>query len=113
MKFKKMVPEMVTLPGERALWFCEFTFEHIVTTYNPEVEVYGGTVRLCTAHLANGFGELKYCHWPLEPLIRVSEPIHPMDLHAAQCRHQPITYQSKHADWHIAAIRKLEARKFE
>jgi len=113
MKFVKMVPEMVEAPGERALWFCEFTFEWVITTYNPEVQPapYAGTVPMCMVHLGTDSGYLDTLD--PTPIVRTLEPIHPMDLHSARCRHQPITHQSKHADWHIAAIRKLEARKFE
>ena len=111
MKFVKMIPEMVEGQAERALWVCEFTFKWVATTYAPAVQPapYASAVPMCMAHLAEPYGARAAC----DPIVRAFEPIHPIDLQAARCRHQPITHQSKHADWHIAAIRKLEARKFE
>lgn len=113
MKFVKMVPEMVEAPGERALWVCETTFKWVVTTFNPEVQPapYADTVPMCMAHLGTGFGEIKCWSW--DPIVTALEPIHRMDLQVARCAHHPLTYQSKYAEWHLAAIRKLEERKFE
>lgn len=113
MKFVKMERVSGSL-AERALWFCEYTFKHVATTYAPEVRPapYASPVPMCMVHRAEPTGDIDYrsAH---EPIVRAFEPIHPMDLQSARCRHRPITYQSKHADWHIAAIRLLEARKFE
>lgn len=108
MKFVKMERVGGSL-AERAMWFCEFTFKWVATTVRSEARLHD---QLCVAHLGTETGDLDVdsAH---EPIAIALEPIHPMDLQSLRCRRHPLTYQSKYAEWHLAAIRKLEARKFE